>query len=86
MQLVFDEGKNFLNFNTYTSTTNSTSFTGKFLESVWKQHGFKLTAQQKLLQRWINKLNFKGRVVLNESTGLALIEMGWMKIYLDKFI
>ncbi len=56
------------------------------MESVRKRRDFKLTAQQRLLQRWVNKPNFKGRLILNESTGLALIEMGRTKIYLDKFI
>ena len=59
---------------------------GKMLENCRNRRDFHLVYKPNLVQRWVNKPNFKNRLLLNPKTNLTLIEMGKIKIKLDKNI
>jgi hypothetical protein len=59
---------------------------GKTIEGCRNKREFKLSYKPRLVQRWINRANFKNRILLNERTNLFLIEMGKTKILFDKVI
>ena len=59
---------------------------GKMLENTRKRRDFHLVYKPNLIQRWINKPNFKNRLILNPRTNLMLIEMARTKIKFDKNI
>ena len=59
---------------------------GKTMENVRSRRDFKLSYKPYLVQRWINKPNFKNRIILDEESNLHLIEMEKTKIKFDKMI
>jgi len=59
---------------------------GKMLENSRNKRDFHLVYKAHLIQRWINKPNFKNRLILNPRTNLVLIEMARTKIKFDKNI
>ena len=59
---------------------------GKFLESIRKHRNFLLRSCPREVRKLIRQPNFKSRAILNEQTGLCLIEMGKTSIFMNKFI
>lgn len=60
------------------------SIYGKMLESLRHKRDFRLVCKPHLVQKWINKPNFKSSVLLNRETNLFLIELSKTSIRLNR--